>query len=60
MERNLIKVTFAYDDGDVEYLDGEDLKKWEDAANFSATMSHIHFGETGFEGIKFKKEQKEN
>ena len=59
MERNLIKVTFAYDNGDIEHLDGKNLEKWEDACNTSAVMSWNHFGESGFENIKFKKEKEE-
>jgi len=57
-KKKLIRVSFHYSDGTVRYLDGKELKKWEEAAHSTALIQYIHSGKTGFEDIKFKEEKR--
>jgi len=57
-KKKLIRVSFHYSNGTVRYLDGKELKKWEEAAHSAATMQYIHSRKTGFEDIKFKEEKR--
>lgn len=41
-ERKLVKVTMKYDNGDEEYVEGEDVKKWQDAVNGAIVLDFTH------------------
>lgn len=41
-ERKLIKVTMEYDNGDKEYICGEDATKWLDALNSAIMLDFTH------------------
>lgn len=43
--RRLTKVIMEYNNGDREYIDGDDVKKWQDALNSSIVLSYIHESE---------------
>lgn len=43
-ERKLIKVTMEYDDRDNVYIEGNDVKKWQEALNSAITLDYIHGG----------------
>lgn len=41
-ERNLIKVIMEYDNGDREYIDGDDVKRWQSAVNGAIILDYTH------------------
>lgn len=45
-ERKLTKVIMEYDNGDIEYIEGDDVEKWQKALNNALFLDHIHRGHT--------------
>ena len=43
-ERKLTKVIMEYDNGDREYIDGEDVEKWQKAINSAIVLDYTHGG----------------
>ena len=41
-ERKLIKVIMEYDNGDIEYIEGNDVTKWQDTLNSTIVLDYIH------------------
>ncbi len=40
--RELSKVIMEYDNGEKEYIDGDDVKKWQDAINSAIVLDFTH------------------
>lgn len=40
--KKLKKIIMEYDNGDINYIEGDDVKKWEDSINSAIFLSHIH------------------
>ena len=45
-ERKLTKVTMEYDNGDKEYIEGDDAEKWQRALNGAIVLDFTHRGHT--------------
>ena len=41
-ERKLIKVIMEYDNGDKEYIEGDDVTKWQNAINGAIMLDYTH------------------
>lgn len=44
MSRKLSKVILEFDNGEKEYIDGDDLKKWQDAIDSAIVLDFTHRG----------------
>lgn len=45
-ERKLTKVIMEYDNGDIEYIEGDDVEKWQKALNNALFIDYTHRGHT--------------
>ena len=43
-ERKLIKVIMEYDNGNKEYIEGDDVEKWQKALNSAIFLDYTHRG----------------
>lgn len=43
-ERELTKVIMEYDNGDIEYIEREDVEKWQKAVNSAIVLDYTHRG----------------
>ncbi len=43
-ERKLLKVIMEYDNGDKEYIEGNDVEKWQKALNDAIVLDFTHRG----------------
>ena len=43
-ERKLTKVIMEYDNGDKEYIEGNDVEKWQNALNGAIVLDFTHRG----------------
>lgn len=43
-ERKLLKVVMEYDNGDKEYIEGNDVEKWQKALNDAIVLDFTHRG----------------
>lgn len=43
-ERKLLKVIMEYDNGDKEYIEGDDVEKWQKALNGAIVLDFTHRG----------------
>lgn len=43
-ERKLLKVIMEYDNGDKEYIEGNDVEKWQNALNGAIVLDFTHRG----------------
>jgi hypothetical protein len=43
-DRKLIKVITEYDNGDKEYIEGDDAENWDDALNGAVMLDFTHGG----------------
>ena len=41
-DRQLIKISFEYDDGTIDYLKDDDARKWMEQMNSSCAMAFVH------------------
>ena len=44
VERKLIKVLVEYDNGDKEFIDGDNVEKWQKATTQALTLDFSHSG----------------
>lgn len=56
-KKGLVKVTMQYNNGEVQYIDGEDVKRWQDALDTTMAVAYIHDTDvqTVLKGIVWKK-----
>lgn len=43
-ERKLIKITMEYDNGDKQYIEGDDAERWLEALNSTIVLDYTHRG----------------
>ena len=58
--KKMIRVEVFFDNGEIKYLEGEELREWEKILDSITLFRYAHGGKTGFEDIKWriKKEAK--
>lgn len=45
-DRKLKKVVMEYDNGDIEYIEGDDVERWQNAINSAIVLAYVHGSST--------------